>query len=95
MISIFSQHYAEQKVERLQSLAGNIYTTYNQVELEALRIEPVDPQILSQLSGRGFVNRDILETILGNLLELVAPGSHNAVPLSKQKPTFRGPWKRW
>ena len=90
MISIFSQHYAEQKVERLQSLAGNIYTTYNQVELEALRIEPVDPQILSQLSGRGFVNRDILETILGNLLELVAPGSHNAVPLSKQKPTFRG-----
>ena len=26
----------------------------------------------------GFVNRDLLETVLGNLLECVAPGSHNA-----------------
>ncbi|MDP6778268.1 MAG: hypothetical protein QGI83_16050, partial [Candidatus Latescibacteria bacterium] len=34
---------------------------------------------LSQPSGRGFVNRDILETLLGNLLECAAPGSHNAV----------------
>ncbi len=89
MISIFSTHYSEQKENRLQKVVESLYMTYNQVELSALQIESVDPQILSQLSGRGFVNRDILETILGNLLELVAPGSHNAVPLAKLKPTFR------
>ncbi|MEE2908930.1 MAG: hypothetical protein VX830_00870 [Candidatus Poribacteria bacterium] len=89
MISIFSSHYSDQKSKRLQEIAASLYQTYNQVELLALRIESVDPQILSQLSGRGFVNRDILETILGNLLELVAPGSHNAVALTKLKSTFR------
>ena len=31
------------------------------------------------------MNRDILETVLGNLLECVAPGSHNAPHLEHQK----------
>lgn len=57
---------------------ASICNIYQPEEREAMRIEPINRGILSQRSGRGFVNRDLLETVLGNLLECVAPGSHNA-----------------
>ena len=50
-----------------------------------MRIDSIKRDMLSLRSGRGFVNRDILETILGNLLECVAPGSHNALDPQYQK----------
>ena len=62
---------------------------YTAEEVAALRIDAVDRDILSQRSGRGFVNRDLLETVLGNLLECVAPGSHNALGPGHQKPVAR------
>ena len=38
---------------------------------------PSTARFCRSVRGRGFVNRDLLETALGNLLECVAPGSHN------------------
>ena len=76
--TLFDDHYARRKGELLQPVVGRWQPVYTAEEVVALGIDPVDPGILSQRSGRGFVNRDILETVLGNLLECVAPGSHNA-----------------
>ena len=67
-----------QTLERLRPI-------YSQSELNVLRIDSTSRERLAQRSGRGFVNRDILETVLGNLLECVAPGSHNAPHLQDQK----------
>ncbi len=77
--SLFDAHYSRRKSEFMHSLVEHLRPIYNEEELGALRIDAIDPQILAQRSGRGFVNRDLLETLLGNLLECVAPGSHNAV----------------
>ena len=67
-----------QTLERLRPI-------YSKSELNALRIDSMSREGLAQRSGRGFVNRDILETVLGNLLECVAPGSHNAPQLHNQR----------
>ncbi len=77
--TLFDEHYTRSKHDLLQLVVERLRPIYTPEEAAALRIDPVDPGILSQRSGRGFVNRDILETVLGNLLECVAPGSHNAL----------------
>ncbi len=83
--TLFDRKYEKGKADFLGEVVERLRGEYAPEEIEALRIDPVDPEILSQRSGRGFVNRDILETVLGNLLECVAPGSHNAVaPQAKQ-----------
>ena len=77
--TLFDGRYEERKRDLLGSIVDRLLPSYSAEELAALRIDRVNPAILSQRSGRGFVNRDILETVLGNLLECVAPGSHNAM----------------
>jgi len=76
--TLFDISYEKEKRPLLKRLLGLIQPIYTSEELDALRIDPVSRGILSQRSGRGFVNRDLLETVLGNLLECAAPGSHNA-----------------
>ncbi len=77
--TLFDTTYAQRKQTLLNQVLEILRPVYSAEELEALCIDPVNKAILSQRSGRGFVNRDILETVLGNLLECVAPGSHNAL----------------
>ena len=77
--TLFDASYAKRKHSLISQVVEAWRPVYSIEELEALRVDPVNPAILSQRSGRGFVNRDILETVLGNLLECVAPGSHNAL----------------
>ena len=76
--TLFDTAYANRKRPLLEKVVDQIRPIYTEEELTALRIDPINRAILSQRSGRGFVNRDLLETVLGNLLECVAPGSHNA-----------------
>ena len=82
---LFDDTYRLRKQELLPQLLGLLAPQYTEEELAALRIDPVNPAVLAQRSGRGFVNRDILETVLGNLLECVAPGSHNIDPLDRRR----------
>ncbi len=77
--TLFAASYAKRKHDLSSLVVDALRPVYSIEELEALRVDPVNPAILSQRSGRGFVNRDILETVLGNLLECIAPGSHNAL----------------
>ena len=83
--TLFDTYYQRRKLELLESLLARLRPIYTLAEIEALRIDAIDRQILSQRSGRGFVDRDLLETVLGNLLECVAPGSHNALGSGHQK----------
>ena len=83
--TLFDTSYQRRKLELLDLLLTRLRSIYTPEEIEALRIDAVDRQILSQRSGRGFVDRDLLETVLGNLLECVAPGSHNALGPEHQK----------
>jgi len=83
--TLFDTAYQRRKLELLDLLLTRLRPIYTPEEIEALRIDAVDRQILSQRSGRGFVDRDLLETVLGNLLECVAPGSHNALGPEHQK----------
>ncbi len=76
--TLFDTSYEKEKRPLLKRLFKLMQPMYTPEELDALRIDPVSRGILSQRSGRGFVNRDLLETVLGNLLECAAPGSHNA-----------------
>ncbi len=76
--TVFDKQYKERKAPLLKGLLGRLRPVYSAEELQALRVDPISRGVLSQPSGRGFVNRDILENVLGNLLECVAPGSHNA-----------------
>ncbi len=76
--TLFDTSYEKEKRPLLKHLLNLLRPIYTPGELDALRIDPVSRGILSQRSGRGFVNRDLLETVLGNLLECAAPGSHNA-----------------
>ena len=83
MIDLFS-NYENRKHDLLAQLIPLLHPIYTLKELEALRIEPIVRESLSIHSGYGFVNQEILETVLGNLLECVAPGSHNASPHQQQ-----------
>ena len=76
--TLFDQAYENRKRPILERVVDQIRPIYAAEELTAMRVDPINRAILSQRSGRGFVNRDLLETVLGNLLECVAPGSHNA-----------------
>ena len=76
--TLFDTSYEKEKRPLLNQLLELMRPIYSPEELDALRIDPISRGILSQRSGRGFVNRDLLETVLGNLLECAAPGSHNA-----------------
>ena len=76
--TLFDKSYGARKRPLLKQVLERIQPTYSDEELNVLRIDPISRSALSQRSGRGFVNRDILETVLGNLLECVGPGSHNA-----------------
>ena len=76
--TLFDSTYESRKRPLLKQLLGAIRPIYSANELKVLRINSESRDVLSLRSGRGFVNRDILETVLGNLLECVAPGSHNA-----------------
>ncbi len=77
--TLFDTSYESRKGPLLKQVLDRLRPMYTDEELEVLRIDSISHGILSQPSGRGFVNRDILETVLGNLLECVAPGSHNAL----------------
>lgn len=83
--TLFEQSYENQKRGLLSETLDRLRPIYTEEELHALRIDSINRDMLSLGSGRGFVNRDILETILGNLLECVAPGSHNAPDPQYQK----------
>ena len=86
--TLFDASYQRRKKALLDQVLERLRPIYTEEEEEALRIDEIDPGFLSQRSGRGFVDRDILETVLGNLLECVAPGSHNAVGPDHQKETL-------
>ena len=86
--TLFDASYEKKKKTLLDQVLEHLRPIYTGEEEEALRIDVLDPGFLSQRSGRGFVDRDILETVLGNLLECVAPGSHNAVGPEHQKETL-------
>ena len=88
--TLFDSRYESRKVQLLSHVVDRLRPEYTPEELAALRIDRVNPAILSQRSGRGFVNRDILETVLGNLLECVAPGSHNALDARHPSDDFVG-----
>jgi len=75
--TLFDENYKSRKIPMLEKVVEHLEPIFTDEELSALRIDPINAAILSQRSGRGFVNRDLLETVLGNLLECVAPGSHN------------------
>ncbi len=76
--TLFDNTYEQGKRPLIKKVVEHLEPIYTPEELSSLRIDPINRDILSQRSGRGFVNRDLLETVLGNLLECVAPGSHNA-----------------
>ena len=83
--TLFDASYEKRKKPLLLQTLERLRPIYSQSELNVLRIDSTSRERLAQRSGRGFVNRDILETVLGNLLECVAPGSHNAPHLQHQK----------
>ena len=83
--TLFDASYEQRKKPLLTQTLERLYPIYSQSELNFLRIDSMSREGLAQRSGRGFVNRDILETVLGNLLECVAPGSHNAPHLEHQR----------
>ena len=83
--TLFDASYEQRKKLLLTQTLERLRPIYSQSELNVLRIDGMSREGLAQRSGRGFVNRDILETVLGNLLECVAPGSHNAPHLEHQK----------
>ena len=83
--TLFDAAYEQQKKPLLNQTLERLRPIYSKSELDFLRIDSMSREGLAQRSGRGFVNRDILETVLGNLLECVAPGSHNAPHLEHQK----------
>ncbi|SVB21642.1 uncharacterized protein METZ01_LOCUS174496, partial [marine metagenome] len=56
---LFDDTYRLRKQELLPQLLGLLAPQYTEEELAALRIDPVNPAVLAQRSGRGFVNRDI------------------------------------
>ena len=83
--TLFDASYEQRKRPLLAQTLERLRPIYSRSELNVLRIDGMSREGLAQRSGRGFVNRDILETVLGNLLECVAPGSHNAPHLQHQK----------
>lgn len=83
--TLFDASYEQRKKPLLNQTLERLRPIYSKSELDFLRIDSMSREGLAQRSGRGFVNRDILETVLGNLLECVAPGSHNAPHLEHQK----------
>ncbi|NKB68080.1 MAG: hypothetical protein GKR89_13545 [Candidatus Latescibacteria bacterium] len=85
--ALFDSSYTQRKRHYLEAVLQRLHPVYSADDLAALRIDPVNPAILAQRSGYGFVNRDMLETVLGNLLECIAPGSHNVLePLPNYSP---------
>ena len=86
--TLFDVSYEQRKKPLLTKTLERLRPIYSKSELNVLRIDSTSREGLAQRSGRGFVNRDILETVLGNLLECVAPGSHNAPHLQNQKREF-------
>ena len=82
--TLFDASYEERKKPLLNETLERLRPIYSSAELSVLRIDRTSREGLAQRSGRGFVNRDTLETVLGNLLECVAPGSHNAPHLHHQ-----------
>ncbi|MCH8292345.1 hypothetical protein IH992_14720 [Candidatus Poribacteria bacterium] len=82
--TLFDSSYESRKQSLLSWTLERLRPIYTPDELRVLRIDSISREVLSLRSGRGFVNRDILETVLGNLLECVAPGSHNA-PAPRQQ----------
>ena len=82
--TLFDASYEERKKPLLTETLERLRPIYSSAELSVLRIDRTSREGLAQRSGRGFVNRDTLETVLGNLLECVAPGSHNAPHLHHQ-----------
>ncbi len=83
--TLFDASYEQRKRQLLTETLERLRPIYSRSELNFLRIDSMSREGLAQRSGRGFVNRDILETVLGNLLECVAPGSHNAPHLHRQR----------
>ena len=55
--TLFDEHYTRSKRDLLQQVVERLRPIYTPEEAAALRIDPVDQGILSQRSGRGFVNR--------------------------------------
>jgi serine acetyltransferase len=88
--TLFDSSYEKRKSPLLTQTLERLRPIYSPDELSVLRIDSTSREVLSLRSGRGFVNRDILETVLGNLLECVAPGSHNAPASQRQKRNFNG-----
>ena len=72
--TLFDSSYETRKRPRLNQVLDQLRPMYSSDELKVLRIDKISEEVLSLRSGRGFVNREILEIVLGNLLECVAPG---------------------
>jgi len=75
--AVFDRAYVRRRNALLAPLLADLQPHYSAAEQAALRVVGTPPAALLQTRGQGFVNCDALETLLGNLLELVAPGSHN------------------
>ena len=83
--TLFDLSYENRKRPLLNQVLNRLRTIYSPGELKVLCINSISRDVLALRSGRGFVDRDILEDVLGNLLESVAPGSHNAPHPERQK----------
>ena len=70
-LTLLNTRYFKKKHQLLNLLLERLELVYSREEITAMRVDFIDSDILSQRSGRGFVNRDLVETLL-NLLECVA-----------------------
>ena len=50
--TLFDTHYQRRKLELLEYLLARLRPIYTPAEIEALRIDAIDRQILSQRAGR-------------------------------------------
>lgn len=56
--TLFDALYRRRKNELMHVLVERLLPMYSDREIGLLRIDAIDPQILAQRSGRGFVNRE-------------------------------------
>ena len=62
--TLFDALYRRRKKELMHILVECLLPMYSEIEISSLRIDAIDPQILAQRSGRGFVNRDLLLSLI-------------------------------
>ena len=87
--TLFDTSYQRRKWALLERLLERLVPIYTSEEVAALRIDAVDRDILSQRSGRGFVDRDLLETVFGQLARMCRPWLAQCLGAGAPKPVAR------